>query len=250
MNPKKNNQEFSNDRLLNEDVMKLAADMIQTDIDMEMLAYEQREVPIREEFDEKMLMTVRKIDAERSQKGKKEVFKRMSRFVAVFLVCIISLGVVTMGTSEAFRKKVIDIFYNDSAGSIALRNGNEEELIGDWEDFWYPAYLPEGFFLNTAESGDHFLLYSNPGKGMDFYIFEQDKNASLSVDTDYTQIEKTQIGYSDGYIFARKDVEGFKVTWRTENHSMMACFDGAWDKSQVLEIIDGLEYVESLECGN
>lgn len=244
MNQEKNRHFFSNEDLLNDDIMMLVADIIQTDADMEMLGYEQKDIPIRDAFDREMLMKARRLDNERNNRKKKNSFRSLFRIVAVFLVCVISFGAITMGTSEAFRKKVIDIFYNESNGSATLRNGDEEEFIGDWENFWYPAFLPEGFFLISAEAGDHFLLFSNPEKEMEFYIFEQDKNASISVDTDFTQIEKLQIGYSDGYLFKREDMESFIVTWRTESHSMMACFDGAWEKNQILEIIENLEYIK------
>lgn len=150
-----------------------------------------------------------------------------------------------MVTSEAFRKKVIQLFTNQTEGAVTLRNGDEEELIGDWEKFWYPAVLPEGFYLIAAEETDHFMLYGNAEKELEFRIFEQPVEFMVSVDTDTTEMTPVSVGYYEGSLFELKDMECFCVTWRTDSQSIVMYFDGEWKQEEVLQIAEDTTYMDT-----
>ena len=43
--------------------------------------------------------------------------------------------------------------------SVTIRTEDEYDMIGDWEDYWYPATLPETFVLQGAEKlGDESII--------------------------------------------------------------------------------------------
>ena len=238
---------MSYDEVLTEDIMGIAADMIQTEIDSDIVAHEQMDIDIPRDFDNKMLEMARKMDSERKAKQQGEKCtkqNRIFRIAAIFLICIISASCITMVTSEAFRKKVIQLFTNQTDGAVTLRNGDEEELIGDWEKFWYPAVLPDGFYLIAAEETDHFMLYANAEKALEFRIFEQPADFMISVDTDTTEMTPVSIGYYEGYLFELKDMDCYCVIWRTESQSIVMYFDGAWSQDNVLQIAEEVTYID------
>lgn len=249
MNSKKTKEPFASDSFFTEEIMQLMADTIQNEIEMDILAHEERAIDIPKDFDEKLLRAMRQKDLQRqgnSASHKRDFVKRFCRIAAIFLVCIVSVCSITMVSSEAFRIKVLDWFFNDDVGSVTLRSGDEEELLNGWENFWYPTIVPGNVYLVAAEELDHFLLYSDAGSEREFRIFEQSTQAMISIDTDFSKGERIKIGHSDGYIFEVKDSGRFCATWRTDSLVMMMYFDGEWDKKEILRIVEGLEFVENI----
>jgi len=229
----------------NDELMKAAANLIQNEIDLDNLEHENRDIHIPADFDEKMLWVARKKDAERRSSARKRQLNKWFRVAAVVLICAISVGSMGILTSEAFRKNIIKVFPNEMSESVTLYNADEERMIGTWTEYWYPDVLPEGFVLTAAEEADHFLYYENAEEGLQMCIFEQSLDSSVTFDTAKTQMEKFEINYNEVYLFKAEDSNLQCATWQNDDHIMMISFDGQWEKTDIMEVIKGLKYIES-----
>lgn len=225
------------------EILPKAANLIDKEAQQEIREHENQEVEIPAELDQKFLKMARAFDAKRNAEKRKKKFRHFERMVACVLVCVISAGAITMGVSEAFRKKVFHVFSNEKTGSMTLINDDERQMIGSWENYWYPSYLPNGFELIAAEEVDHFLLFKNTEKDMEVRICELESNTAISVDTDTTDNEKIMIGYHDGYLFSLKEKKSFYAIWLTDEIIIKITFEGV-DKNEVLKIINNLDYIE------
>ncbi|MGF6375166.1 hypothetical protein M2140_000200 [Clostridiales Family XIII bacterium PM5-7] len=229
--------------ILDEKILEISADIINKEIEMEIQEHENRMIDVPEEIQEKFLNMAKCLDADRKMEKKKQSRKSLGRIAAIFLICIVSVSAVTLSSSEAFRKKVFGIFSNEKAGSITLRNEDETALISQWEDYWYPTYLPEGFTLIGAEEESHFLLYTHSSSNIELRIFEEDSSTAISFDTDTFKRETIQVGIYEGYLFIDENIKSISAMWITEKKLIVINIDGSKDKALAMKIIDNMEYI-------
>lgn len=234
---------FLNDEFISENMLIEFAEYIDSEIEKDILNHQKIDVEISEDFDKRMLAEARKIDREINKSYRHEFWKKISRIAAVLLICIISMGTLGVVTSEALRYKIINIFTDNQTGSVSIDNSDEEELVKGWNHYWYPTKLPEGFHIETTEESDHFIVFYNNETKDEFYIYEQDKDSSLSIDTDSSHGELIKVGYSQGYLFQLDDNQSFGVTWFTDNLLIIMCFEGNWNKEKIMDIIEHLDYI-------
>ena len=83
---------FSNDKLLTDEVLTIAAELVEQQIRDDIREHENRDVEIPEKLNRKLLETARKLDSARKADEKKHRWKSMNRIVAAFLICLVSLG--------------------------------------------------------------------------------------------------------------------------------------------------------------
>lgn len=242
MSRNKPQMKFSDDRLLTDEVLTTAAELIEQEIEAEIEERENRDVAIPEELDHKLLEMARKLDHDRKVDIKKRHRKTLNRIAAIFLLCLISIGTITVGSSEALRLKIYNLFSNDQTGSITFRNNEEADAVGSWNGFWYPTYLPEGFNLVTSEEGDHFLLYVNKKEEAEINVYEIDSRASLSLDDETSSKQEIKIEQYNGYLFSNDKTGNKSVVWLMDKKTIITEFSNV-DISETLKVIDGMKYI-------
>lgn len=230
---------FSEDKILTE-----LATIIDEEIQQEILEHENSSVEIPEALDNKLLNMARTVDLERKAKQKKKRIQHFQHLVACILICVISTGVISMSVSEAFRKRVFNLFSNGHTGSITLLSEDEQQKIGTWGDYWYPEYLPERVTLIAAEEGDHFLLFRDNEESVEVRIYEMDPNAAISIDSDTTKKIAFTIGHYDGYLFEMKKTDQFYAVWLTDSTMIRAEFKGM-EHEEIMKVINNMKYIES-----
>ncbi len=196
------------------------------------------------EPDQSFLEFARAYDKKAKKRKVTEKRKRILQIAAVFLVCITTMTAIALETSEAFRVRFYSLFTNETDGSVTLLTERERELIGKWEDYWYPTYVPEGFQMVAAEKRDNksvIVFESNDGK-ISFRIMEFSFNAAISHDTDTNTVEEVRVGYYKGYLFEDVRNQSIDVYWLTDDRQIEVAATGEIEKETVIKIAEGLEF--------
>lgn len=195
--------------------------------------------------DPKILNMAREYDKMQAKKKRIQQRKRFMQIAAMIMICFVSLSAITLETSDAFRARFYQIFSSEDEGSAALLSQDEYDLIGDWKDYWYPTYLPEGFALQAAEQTElkKIMLFTSK-KGEECRINENPLDMGMSVDTDYTSIEEVKVGYHNGCIFLNEEYDILSICWSTEDRQISIEMTGTNDKDLLLKVAEGMEYRE------
>lgn len=70
---------------------------------------------------------------------KKRKSRQILQKVAVFLLIFLSVNTLAIGTSHAYRQFVFRVFENEENHSINFHDRAEQDMIGSWNDYWYPT---------------------------------------------------------------------------------------------------------------
>lgn len=231
---------------LTEDDIKIIADETEKTLEKEMREYELKAVQSADEPNMKIISLLEEHDKRRVMGRKIKKLNQAVRFIAMFLICFVLVGVIGVGTSEAFRIKIFNIFKNDAEGSIYLTNNNEIELIGTWKDYWYPTYLPEGFKLMDVEEveNEKFMLYANEIDTSQIRIVVRNETETvISQDTETSVQEEFDVGYYKGLIFTDHDNEKCMAVWNTEHDTIMIMTSGYDNKDEIIKIANNMKYI-------
>ena len=118
----------------------------------------------------------------------------------------------------------------------------ELDMIGSWEDYWYPAYLPEGYQITYAEEDPVKCFLVQPGTGAESLIItEYPQGSELSYDTEHSQISDIRIHNYLGKRIAFEDHT--RIVYPTETMILEFRFDAGIPEQEVVKIAENMEYV-------
>lgn len=197
------------------------------------------------EPDQKFLEFARDFDEKKKRRDRAQSIKRLSQVAAVFLVFIVVTFSVALEASDAFRVRLYSLLFNSENGSVLLSE-EESDLIEDWEDYWYPEFIPEGFNLVDAgaDGGQKILLFTSKDGEAEFRIMEKPLHTSIGVDTDTNSVEEIKIGYYKGYLFDNKKQDCINVFWQTDDRQIVIMASRSVGKETVKQISESLKYYE------
>lgn len=197
------------------------------------------------EPDPQILNLARKFDEKQAKKKKMQRKRHFVHVAAMVMVCFVAFSAITLESSDAFKRKFYQIFSIQDEGSAALLSQDEYDLIGDWKDYWYPTYIPEGFVLQAAEKTEFekVMLFSSDA-GEECRIREIPMDAAITLDTDHTSIEEVKIGYHNGYLTVNEEYNRSSIYWSTEDRQICIEMTGKNDKDVLLKIAENLQYRE------
>lgn len=196
-----------------------------------------------EAIDEEFLAFARAYDAMHKKPPKKTFagMNRVARFAAIFIVCIVSAGVITAGVSHAFKYKSFDVvFYQEEGGVSLTPEAPEEDFMAvDIKGYWYPDYLPEGCSLDsyTENKSSTVLYFKNEEQNYDVRLFEyRAKGFSMTNNTRCQTMEKVVIGDSEAYLFYNGEDRYCYVVWQADDRVLTLRADNFTDTEELLKI--------------
>lgn len=239
----KRDAEYSYSSNMDEKILKKAAELAEMEGLQELSKYEGREPKGSYERNEQLLNMAKEIDYFRKKDKRKHRWKSLYRVAAVLLICCISIGGLTIESSQGFRKKIFNQLFNNEQGGVTLTK-DDEELLSGWKEYWYPAYLPHGMKLIYAEVDEHFLAFED-GKGNILRIFEIGESASMSFDTDTQEMEKEKIGFCEGYYFSDKENNRYSLFFSiNEDTNIYIRYEGTINKEELIKIAENMEFIK------
>ena len=204
---------------------------------------ENMDVEVPQELHEKMLALARELDKKRIAKEKKKRRKRMMQTAAVFAVVLVTGNFIALETSDAYRARFMSLFGDDV--SVTIRTEDEYDLIGDWEDYWYPATLPETFVLQGAEkTGDEsIMLFVDEANDVELRVQEFLIGAEFSFDHEHLKVQEVKIGQYDGYAFYDELNTSYSAIWMTDKRVILLDIRGKYPPEELLAIAEGMIFV-------
>lgn len=226
--------------ITDEELLRLAVEM-EDEEDFDLAEYEHSASLLEMEPDQEMLEIARRYDARQKTLKKKKLMKGITRAAAVFAVC---LGLTT-AVASAFHVNVFKLIFNPDSGSVTLLSETEQEMIGDWEGYWYPEYLPEGFYLAEAEETkfSKAMLFVSNDSDATIVITNDKSGTQYSFDMDTTEMEPLEVESYEGYYFCDEQNNHSYAIWQTEDIIVRITFENMIDKELCVRIAEGMRYV-------
>ncbi len=241
------------DRLTAEEFLREAAVLAKEDVLATQQSYEDRAKSIGQIFDVQpdaaFLQFARAYDQQHAAVSVKKKsaarMKRFTRFAAIFLACFVTMGSLALGTSEALRERVFTLIFNEETGSVSLRTESEEDMIGSWEDYWYPTWLPEGFYMLWAERGNYlFMLFVSQNGPYEIRIREYSLNGtSVGLDTDTSKVEEIKVGDKNVVLSVDKTNKNMAAVWMTDAKILKIDVNESTDREVLIKIIENMQYI-------
>ena len=191
----------------------------------------------------KMLTFAREFDKKRIAKEKKKKRQRMMQAAAVFAVVLITGNFIALETSDAYRARFMSLFGGDV--SVTIRTEDEYDLIGDWEDYWYPATLPETFVLQGAEkTGDEsIMLFVDEANDVELRVEEYLIGQEIVIDYEYLETTEFNINQYKGYYITDGANAACSLIWMTERKTIVLDVHGDFEIEEAKSVAEGMIYI-------
>ena len=166
--------------------------------------------------------------------------KKQSKRAAIILLIIIA-GISTLiFTVEAIRVRVFNFFIERNERYTEIRIEEENNIKTpelDWENYYQPTYMPEGYYFESEEDGGliKILNYSD-GKNQ-IIITQTNNSAGIQIDTEDATTEKININGNEGFLIIKEDRS--MIFWHNEERSFT--ITGNIKKEEIIKIAESIE---------
>ena len=130
---------------------------------------------------------IRFMDQHRKKESRGRLFtglrKASSKAAVILLVLFVSMMVITVSV-DAFRIKVYNLLFesNEKYSSVRVDELGDEM---NWEDFYFPAYVPKGFQVKSArELKQVRIIEFTDDKGEYITFFQSTNGNDMQMDTE------------------------------------------------------------------
>ncbi|HML37535.1 MAG TPA: DUF4367 domain-containing protein [Bacillota bacterium] len=159
---------------------------------------------------------------DQAMRKRKKSRGRLSRMkpcqkVAVAILIIGAAVSISLFTTDALRVRVLNLFMDVKPEYTEFRleedQGQEKARNVDWKDAYAPTYVPEGYYVDSAENHDSMksIIYAN--KDGDFIDYGQySENSSVNYDTEDASMEDIAVNGEAGTLIVKGD--RYSIIWQ------------------------------------
>lgn len=138
-------------------------------------------------------------------------------FVAAALIVVLIGGISALAVSENMRRSLSRLLVDPQKEFTDFRiddaTGYDEPVVPDgFEGEFYPAYIPQGYSLTSANWAH--ALYEAPNGAVLFYD-EYDESTVVGLDTEDADITYTKVGGTDAMLVQKNGLTS--VVWSFAN---------------------------------
>jgi hypothetical protein len=116
---------------------------------------------------------------------KKEAFHKLlhkfktvsARVSAILFVVIASMVIVTVSV-DAIRLKVLNLLVESNDKYLSIRVEESASASIDWKDYYYPAWIPEGFRIKDAKELNNIKIVEFTDDRDQYIVFTQAANGT------------------------------------------------------------------------
>ena len=221
-----------------ESLLRLAAAAIHEQKEEEENEYE----PITltsQEIQQRWKAVLRQYHRNKFREGLRTFVRKAAMTAAMLFAAISSTMVTAMAVSPAIREIVLTDFGKYSTLDTLL-SGGQVEVPEDWQERYYPTYIPEGFSHKETKlrMKTSSLVYTNSeGMNLVFTIVLPDSN--MSIDTENMTKEELQIKGHDAILYEKRDKSKSHILINYED-CIIAIF-GPISPEEIIKIAESIQ---------
>ena len=181
----------------------------------------------------------RKIKGDKIRKKSLQISKRVAM---ILLVIIVASAVVTMSV-EACRIRFFNMITetHKQFSSVKFKEDDNVEYIDElpveWEDFYYPMILPQGYELKRAFDANRtkYIVFIN-SEMEELYFVQGLITSDFQLDSENGYVMEVEVNGMEGLIIEK---EGRNIiNWHDNNHSYY--IQGNVEKSMIMKIAESV----------
>ena len=221
-----------------ESLLRLAAAAIHEQKEEEENEYE----PITltsQEIQQRWKAVLRQYHRNKFREGLRTFVRKAAMTAAMLFAAISSTMVTAMAVSPAIREIVLTDFGKYSTLDTLI-SGGQVEIPDDWQERYYPTYIPEGFSHRETKlrMKSSSLIYTNSeGMNLVFTIVLPDSN--MSIDTENMTKEELQIKGHDAILYEKRDKSKSHILINYED-CIIAIF-GPISPEEIIKIAESIQ---------
>ena len=244
MSKKYNQENFT----IDDEILETASDMLHTEIEMDIMEHEKREVCIPKDLDDKILNMMKDKDKAIKAKKKHVAIKKITKIAAIFLVVFVTTGVIAIDKSDALKEDFLNFIYGN--GIVKVENDVEGKVMNSWKEFWYPSFVPDDLILKGAEEENHMLLYFSEASDREMRISEMSLDTTFTLDRETTKIYQMKVAGNESFYYKDNDKNISGIIIKYHNKYVLVECTGTWKQSEVIKVADGLVYIKNKNLKN
>ncbi len=165
-----------------------------------------------------------------------------SRAAIILCAILLSAAAITLSV-EAFRIKFFNLFIESGSDHNRIEfqeEGDSLSLPEDWEDYYYPIWLPEDYKLLDTQRNDAAKVIILLNDSNDLMIFTQNtNNLGLNMDNEDSDITIVPINDNEGYMVEKDGI--ISISW-SQNNTVLT-LEGAEEISEMMKIAEKIKKV-------
>ncbi|UZQ85498.1 DUF4367 domain-containing protein [Thermoclostridium stercorarium] len=178
-------------------------------------------IEIPETLDERVYRYINSVKGRKSRQRFIAQFRNTSSRVAVILLALLfSLITLTLSV-EAFRVHIYNLFFTDHkefSNVKTMEISDENNAISGWSDYYFPAYIPEGFYIKSAREIEGIRVIKFVNDDNEYIYFIQTPNGTeMSLDTESG--EKREVKVNDKKALLTQKGDKNILIWNNEEFS-------------------------------
>ena len=230
-------------QIIDGEILDIAADMIHTEIEMDIIDHEKRCVCIPKDLNSKILEIVCEKDAQLAANRRITRIKRFNKIAAIFIICFVATGLVAIDKSDALKHDIMNFIYDQ--GFVKIENDVESQVMSTWKEFWYPSYVPGDLILKSSDEKHHLLQYLADDSNRELRIDEFSLDTCFTLDSEATVLHDLKLDEKDSIYYEKKSNEISGIIIKTNDRYVAVECSGNWTQSEIIKVAKGLVYIQN-----
>ncbi len=204
------------------------------------------DVEVPKSLDAKFAAMLEEEERKWKKAQRKKKLLRRGRICAC-LLAVLLVGSALIWNVEAFREKVYEIFYEEKTDYIDFKQieipyDSNAVIPADWDGFWYPNQLPDGFILANFTRNDQAidLIFKNKKNELVFFSQVPTEEMHLLVDNEDQNPEEIEINSGTAFWTS---IEGSNLLMWNRGEAFFLLSSGL-SKEDMIIIAENIAYLK------
>ncbi len=186
----------------------------------------------------------------RMREEKRKLFKKYIKVAAVVILAVTTTLATLTVSVEAVRNRVFEFLFQENDVYMNVipveTSGDGKEikslLPGDWENFYYPNFLPEGYYFEEAEKDGIFSMMAFVNEDGDVLLFSQQPAEEGGLIVDNEDTEKGELTINGNNAFWMSKNNETTLVWNQNSTRLMV--SGQAELDELILIAENLIFIK------
>lgn len=215
-----------------------------TNYKTEALLKEHKDVAVPQNLNKWFIGFQNELKRNEKKKRRRIMIAKTSKRIAMILIVLSMITAFVTISVEAFRVKVFNLIIETSQkfSTISHEERNQiniqEDLPSEWKDYYYPTFLPKGYFLVSASelNNTKFMNFEND-LNIKIVFIQSSLSSQTQIDSEGGKVMEVEINGNLGTIIEKEEITS--ISWN--NNETGFIIQGNADKSTLMEFASNLK---------